>query len=241
MSMFTVNNDNNFNLKLPNVNNTSEVEKPDNQDSSIFELKQSEVNNTSEVEKPFKFELKLPKTSNNNAGSPNNQSSYVSKETQVRNEFVKFLRQFIGIHEDSGEADKFVYGNDARQDAWAWCAGYPSYGLEHTRAGEVSPWFKYVDNKLSVASYEYALDKAGTKVAPKDVKRGDIGLFDWEGDGVYDHVAVISTHKRGRIVTLDGNYSNMVKRNVYKDMGADDFITFKKGGNVGKAVFYSLT
>ena len=43
-------------------------------------------------------------------------------------------------------------------------------------------------------------------------KMGDIVYYDWNGDRVVDHVGLVESYSNGNITTIEGNYSDQVKR-----------------------------
>lgn len=47
--------------------------------------------------------------------------------------------------------------------------------------------------------------KAGKAVAIKDAKPGDVVYFDWEGDGVTDHVGIVESNNGSYLTCIEGN------------------------------------
>lgn len=59
---------------------------------------------------------------------------------------------------------------------------------------------------------EVTLQKTQARVALKDAKPGDIVVFDWDTDGVTDHIGIITDidAKRQYLQCIEGNYNNSV-------------------------------
>lgn len=47
--------------------------------------------------------------------------------------------------------------------------------------------------------------QAGKAVATRDAKPGDVVYFDWEGDGVTDHVGIVESNNGSYLTTIEGN------------------------------------
>ena len=101
------------------------------------------------------------------------------------------------------------YGFDSRVEWCAcfvsWCAeqcGYLEIGVIPKFAGCVqgSNWFKQ-RGLWQDGSYE--------------PRPGDIIFFDWEGDGLPDHVGIVEKVENGRVYTVEGNSGDAVCQNSY--------------------------
>ena len=101
------------------------------------------------------------------------------------------------------------YGFDRRVDWCAcfvsWCAeqcGYLEIGVIPRFAGCIqgSNWFKS-RGLWQDGSYE--------------PRPGDIIFFDWEGDGLPDHVGIVEKVENGQIHTAEGNSGDMCRQNSY--------------------------
>ena len=87
----------------------------------------------------------------------------------------------------------------------SWCAeqcGYIDAGLlprfEGVRPG--AEWFKERDQWQ------------GRNYAPRP---GDIIFFDWEGDGLADHVGIVKCCENGVVLTIEGNSGDACRENSY--------------------------
>ena len=101
------------------------------------------------------------------------------------------------------------YGFDSRVEWCAcfvsWCAdqcGYIESGLVPKFAGCVdgANWFKS-NGKWQSRTYE--------------PKTGDIIFFDWEGDGITDHVGIVEKCENGTVYTVEGNSGDACKQRQY--------------------------
>ena len=101
------------------------------------------------------------------------------------------------------------YGFSSRVDWCAcfvsWCAeqcGYLEMGVIPRFAGCIqgSNWFKS-RGLWQDGSYE--------------PRPGDIIFFDWEGDGIPDHVGIVEKVENGRVHTVEGNSGDMCRQNSY--------------------------
>ncbi|MBZ0934954.1 lysozyme family protein [Clostridioides difficile] len=110
---------------------------------------------------------------------------------------------------EGGEPYWSWYGFDSHVEWCAcfvsWCAdqcGYIENGIIPKFAGCVdgSNWFKR-NGQWQDRNYEsYA---------------GDIIFFDWEGDGLTDHVGIVERVENGTVYTVEGNSGDACKQNSY--------------------------
>ena len=116
------------------------------------------------------------------------------------------LTQVVNV---GGELYWSWYGFGSRVEWCAcfvsWCAnecGYIDAGVIPKFAGCVlgSQWFKergeWQDRNLEPSS-------------------GHIIFFDWEGDGVTDHVGIVERVENGYVYTVEGNSGDSVRQNSY--------------------------
>lgn len=101
------------------------------------------------------------------------------------------------------------YGFNSRVDWCAcfvsWCAdqcGYIEAGVIPKFAGCIqgSNWFK---NRGHWQDNSYIPSP------------GDIIFYDWEGDGLPDHVGIVERVENGRVYTVEGNSGDMCRQNSY--------------------------
>ena len=92
------------------------------------------------------------------------------------------------------------YPNYFGRGAESWCADFVSYCM--TKAGMPlnDPWCPSIVNKFQAS---------GQWKGNTNPQAGDIVLFDWNGDGVADHVGIVKgVNGDGSIQTIEGNTGN---------------------------------
>lgn len=87
----------------------------------------------------------------------------------------------------------------------SWCAnesGYIDTGVIPKFAGCVlgSQWF---------------MDRGQWQDGSFEPSAGHIIFFDWEGDGVTDHVGIVEWVENGTVYTVEGNSGDSVRQNSY--------------------------
>ena len=87
----------------------------------------------------------------------------------------------------------------------SWCAEQCGY----IRAG-ICPKLSYTPDMVRwFQSRSQWYDRTVTPPA------GAYILFDWDGDGGVNHVGLVEYVEAGQVHTIEGNSSNMVRRNSY--------------------------
>lgn len=131
------------------------------------------------------------------------------------NEFLNVARSLIGLGEDppGSNHNKITewYGFDG-----PWCAMTISYCLH--QAGY--PDFLYAYVPFVVNDAEMGVNGMQWLSRNADVRSGDLVIFDWNGDGVADHIGVVElANADDSLVTIEGNSGDpgMVRRNVWPD------------------------
>lgn len=111
---------------------------------------------------------------------------------------------------DTGERTPFDIGD-------AWCASFTSYVWE--KAGYEVDWTNknYVPAIWNDAKANLETADAGY------AEKGDLIIFDWQGDGTPDHIGIVDKVEGSTIHTIEGNSSNQLKRNEYQ-MGNNDLV-----------------
>lgn len=64
-------------------------------------------------------------------------------------------------------------------------------------------------------------------------KPGDAIMFDWGRDGTSDHIGIVEKVENGKVITIEGNSSNSVKRNTY-ELGSGKIMGYVIGGKPHK-------
>lgn len=85
-----------------------------------------------------------------------------------------------------------------------FCAMFASWCLTDDDGASVIPGgdFAYVPNGINAAR------SAGQLVAPSNAAPGDLICFDWDGDGVADHVGLVEANYGSWVQTIEGNTSS---------------------------------
>lgn len=117
------------------------------------------------------------------------------------------------------EDGKSIYGY-TRYGAWYglpysdWCAMFVSFCLNYANIPQdVIPHEAYCPNWIGVLqqpAYDRYRPAAEYIPAP-----GDLIFFDWEADGISDHVGIVEEVAAASVVVIEGNSNNSVQRNTY--------------------------
>ncbi len=124
-----------------------------------------------------------------------------------RTAVVKAAKAQIGNY--NGEKFWSWYGFNYRV---SWCACFVSWCANeagYIKAG-VIPKFSYVDNGANWFKARGRWKGRSYKPSP-----GDIIFFDWDGNGVGNHVGIVEYVSGGTVHTIEGNTSNMCARRSY--------------------------
>lgn len=101
------------------------------------------------------------------------------------------------------------YGFDSRV---AWCACFVSWCAEqcgYIDAG-IIPMFSYCEDGIAWFKTKGQWQGGGYTPAP-----GDLFFFDWEGDGICDHVGIVERVEGDTVLTIEGNTSDSCARRSY--------------------------
>lgn len=144
---------------------------------------------------------------------------------------VEIAKKYIGVKESPPDSNRVMF-SDWYGMIGPWCAMYVTYCF--TNAGA-----KHFDKNSARWAYcPFMLTDArnqrhGLTVVPKDKARvGDIVLFDWKGDGVADHVGILTTrvNKHNDFKSIEGNTSYSNNSNggevMIRDRNVRDVIAF---------------
>ncbi len=96
----------------------------------------------------------------------------------------------------------------------AWCACYVSWAAAQVNENKLAwvPYFSYVKNGITEFVERSAWHDAESDYTPVP---GDLIFFDWEEDGVPDHVGVVMLADGGVLYTIEGNSSGCVAVRSY--------------------------
>ena len=110
-----------------------------------------------------------------------------------------------GIHE-GGEKYWRWYGFNSRVE---WCATFVSYVAE--KANVKMERFAYCPTGINNFKANNQWQDRG--VEPKS---GAIVFFDWDGDGVSDHVGIVEKFENNTVHTIEGNSGDIIAKRNYE-------------------------
>ena len=132
----------------------------------------------------------------------------------------KALRVFtkeLGRNEANGEDDKYILWYNAATGTKfattvAWCAISASWA---NRRGGVDE--KNYPNFSSCSASLKVFEKSGLVKNPKTYKpkSGDLIYFDWNQDGIAEHVGMVFSYDGKNVETIEGNSSDAVRHKKY--------------------------
>ena len=111
----------------------------------------------------------------------------------------------VGYSETPAGTNKTKYGTWFGLPGVAWCAIFVSWCYD--KAGIVLPKIGFSKPGFAGCQSAYAYWKKAGKIV-KTPQRGDIVLFDWNGDGRYDHTGLFDMDLgKGFFQSVEGNTS----------------------------------
>ncbi len=139
-------------------------------------------------------------------------------------------RSMIGLQEGSDRAKiQEVTGKSGINPATTpWCAAFAMNILKD--AGVLD--LEGLDNRNYCPSIVSWAKKKGI-FGPRgqyQPKPGDAIMFDWGSDGTSDHIGIVEKVENGKVITIEGNSSNSVKRNTY-ELGSSKIMGYVIGKN----------
>lgn len=129
------------------------------------------------------------------------------KQREIGYRAMDIALQFIGVSEDPPKSNICIFSNWYGMNG-PWCAMFVTYNF--VKAG--SKAFKRGE-KYAYCPYVLADAKAQrnhlTVVSAKDTRPGDIVLYDWDKDGVADHIGIVTfpPSKGNTFTAVEGNTS----------------------------------
>lgn len=121
---------------------------------------------------------------------------------------VTLARQFLGTQERTGNNDNifndWYYGRKVSGKDYAWCVVFIAYLFDLMGV-------KFCDVKTASCTYVMNYAKRCGKWVTKDFKEGDLLIFDWEGDGVANHIGIYVDESAAGVHTIEGNTSGTGK------------------------------
>jgi len=123
---------------------------------------------------------------------------------------LSVARKYIGTKESPIGSNKTIFGEWYGWNGVAWCAIFVSFCFYKAKMslGDIPP----TTNRKGFAFCPYGVTYFKNKgKLDKNPKVGDIVFFDWQKDGVSDHVGIVEkVLSPSKVITIEGNtsYSN---------------------------------
>lgn len=158
------------------------------------------------------------------AGAANEEISELyestTKSTQIQivgdtpEAIMHLAESYVGTKEATGNNDVIFnthyYGYEVYGQKYAWCGVFVWDIFRMAGAGD---YINGVINPALADNYRIWGEKNNLTVPITEGRCGDIILFDYENNGIANHVGLIlSQNKDGSYVTIEGNTSNQVSR-----------------------------
>lgn len=128
-------------------------------------------------------------------------------------ELVALAEKQVGVREQPDGSNNVIYNTDyygapVSGGAYPWCCAFiwwlfaQLHALEMFCGGEKTAYCPYVVN--------YA--KQHRQWVTDGFRRGDLVLFDWDGDKVADHIGLVTGASLSSVYTIEGNVDNAVRK-----------------------------
>lgn len=117
-----------------------------------------------------------------------------------KEKLIQIALKEVGYTENPKGSNKTKYGQWFGFDGVAWCGMFVSWC--HDKAGVIMPKIGFSKPGFAGCQSAYAYWNKANKIV-KDPEPGDIVLFDWNGDGRYDHTGIFYRNL-GRTPVGDG-------------------------------------
>lgn len=107
----------------------------------------------------------------------------------------------------------------------SWCAAFVSWCADQCGYINAGVFPKFASCGDGITHY-FAPNNVYWSVAsqgPYVPSPGNLIFFDWEHDGVQDHVGIVEKYENGVIYTIEGNTSNSVRERTYSVYSSDIF------------------
>ena len=130
-------------------------------------------------------------------------------------ELLNWARSQIGTKENPDGSNNVpynthYYGRTINDSAYAWCVVFVWDGFRQT--GQ-SAAFYGGGKTASCSAVEYWARVNGYKVPVKDLQPGDLVIYNLDKAGSpYDHIGIVEEVTASKLVTIEGNVSNAVRR-----------------------------
>ena len=93
-----------------------------------------------------------------------------------------------------------------------WCACFVSWCATQCGYTQDDQTPTFISCKVGIDWFKEHGQWKGKNYVPKS---GDYIFFDWEPDGVADHIGIVDYYEDGYVYTVEGNSNDMVRKKVY--------------------------
>ncbi|NYI71316.1 surface antigen [Naumannella cuiyingiana] len=135
------------------------------------------------------------------AGAPGAAPADAAPTDPERQKIVETAESQVGTVAGPG-ADKYFYGEwdylNTSDDAW--CAGFTSW-VTQDQLG-LQP-----HNEVGVEAYVDLAEANNGLSLTTEPKTGDFIVYDWDKNGVWDHIGIVKSIGDGTVTTIEGNTS----------------------------------
>lgn len=139
-------------------------------------------------------------------------------------------RSMIGLQEgrDRGKIQEVTGKSGINPSTTPWCAAFAMNILKDAGVMDLEG----LDNRNYCPSIVSWAKKKGIfgQRGQYQPKPGDAIMFDWGSDGTSDHIGIVEKVEGGKVITIEGNSSNSVKRNSY-ELGSSKIMGYVIGKN----------
>lgn len=122
-------------------------------------------------------------------------------------DIVKLARTFKGYREAPGKKTPFGawYGANGQP----WCAMFVSYVINHAGGGRLIKGAQTAKGFSSCGAGIAFFKKKKAWYPAKEAQKGDLVFFDWDLDGLQDHVGIVISNNptTKTLKTIEGNIS----------------------------------
>lgn len=154
------------------------------------------------------------KPSNNISGTATEEKVASANYSNGASAIVNLARTQIGTKEspmgsNNVKYNTSYYGRAVSGSAYPWCCAFIWWIFKE--AGMSSLFYGGQKTAYCPTAVNWFKNKG--QWVTKDYRAGDIVFFDYNGDGLADHVGIVeSVESSNRLITIEGNYSDSVQR-----------------------------
>lgn len=126
------------------------------------------------------------------------------------NDVISLAASFLGVHEEPPGSNNVIfntdyYGYPVSGASYPWCCAYVWDIFRMAGASELFYDGRKTAYCPTVAQWAY---ETGRDRTFDEAEYGDLVLFDWDGDGVADHIGFVVGLNGGVLETIEGNTSD---------------------------------